>query len=202
HAGNSADNFFNSSIFTGGNPRNPNLKNNTGMDISVFDVPNAGNSIIANGQTSTRFRYGTDGDAYVIYTIVMAVDANEPEVQGYHYVNNVNNQAFDESISIVSGDELEIVVEVKNTGGVVLEDLLLEINLPEGLEYVSSKGEYFFAANSRKQSSMVSDQVVWELGQIPLPNNPDELMAKLTYTVRVTEKCAVLIDTCSTANFV
>src|SRR5690606_37324142 len=63
HAGNSPENFFNSSIVTGGNLRNPSLKNNTGMDISVFNVPNPGNSIIANGQTSTRFRYGTDGDA-------------------------------------------------------------------------------------------------------------------------------------------
>tara|TARA_R110002020_G_scaffold328579_2_gene544539 strand:+ start:767 stop:3739 length:2973 start_codon:yes stop_codon:yes gene_type:complete len=201
HAGNSPDNFFNSSIYTGGNPRNPNLKNNTGMDISVFDVPNAANNIIANGQTSTRFRYGTDGDAYVIYNIIMAVDANEPEVQGYHYVNTINSQAFEESKSIVPGDELEIVVEVKNTGGVDLEELLLEINLPEGLEYVSSVGEYFFANNSGKQPSLKSDQVVWALGEIPLPGNPDDLMAKLTYTVRVTETCEILIDTCS-ANFV
>lgn len=201
HAGNSPDNFFNSSIVTGGNPRNPDLKNNTGMDISVLDVPNAGNSIISNGQTSTRFRYGTDGDAYVIYNIVMAVDANEPEVQGYHYVNTINQLAFDESKSIVPGDELEIVVEVKNTGGVLLEDLLLEINLPEGLEYISSEGEYFFVNNSGKQPSQVSDQVVWGLGEIPLPSSPGDLMAKLTYTVRVTEKCEVLIDTCS-PNFI
>lgn len=201
HEGNSPDNFFYSSISTGGNARNPNLKNNTGMDIAVFEIPNAGNSIISNGQTSTRFRYGTDGDAYVVYNIVMAVDANEPEVQGYHYVNTINNQTFEESKSIVPGDELELVVEVKNTGGVVLEDLLLEINLPKGLEYVSSVGEYFFGGNSGKQPSLISHQVVWELGEIPLPSNPDDLMAKLTYTVRVTEKCEVLIDTCS-ANFV
>lgn len=201
HAGNTPDNFFNSSIVTGGNPRNPQLKNNTGMDIAVFDIPNTGNSIISNGQTSTQFRYGTDGDAYVIYNIVMAVDANEPEVQGYHYVTTINNQTFDKSKSIVPGDEMEIVVEVKNTGGVVLEDLLLEVNLPKGLEYVSSVGEYFFANNSGKQPSLVSGQVIWELGKIPLPSNPDDLMAKLTYTIRVTEKCEVLIDTCS-ANFV
>ena len=202
HNGNSPDNFFNSSIFTGGNPRNPELKNNTGMDISVFDVPNAGNSIISNGQTSTRFRYGTDGDAYVIFNIIMAVDANEPEVQGYHFVNTINSQAFDESKSIFPGDELELVVEIKNTGGVNLEDLLLELNLPEGLEYLSSKGEYFFAGNSGKQPSQVSEQIVWEIGQMPLPNNPNDIMATLTYTVRVTDRCDILINSCSAANFV
>ncbi|MDP1086250.1 hypothetical protein Q6245_28185, partial [Klebsiella pneumoniae] len=45
HGGNSTGNFFNSSIFTGGNPRNPNQLNNYGVDISMFDVPNTGNSI-------------------------------------------------------------------------------------------------------------------------------------------------------------
>jgi hypothetical protein len=53
HGGNSTNNFFNSSIFTGGNTRNPNLVNNTGMDISMFNIPNASNSVIGNGQTST-----------------------------------------------------------------------------------------------------------------------------------------------------
>jgi len=201
HAGNTPDNFFNSSIVTGGNSRSPDLKNNTGMDISVFDIPNVGNSIISNGQTTTKFRYGTDGDAYVIYSIIMAVDANEPELQGYHFVNSVNNQPFVDANIINPGDELEIIVEVKNTGGVDLQDLKLEINLPQGLEYVSSVGEYFFSNNSGNQPSLISNQVIWDIGEVPLSNSPDEVVAKLTYTVRVTENCQVLIDTCS-AKFV
>jgi hypothetical protein len=47
HGGNATNNFFNSSIFTGGNARNPNLVNNTGMDISMFTIPNPGNSVSA-----------------------------------------------------------------------------------------------------------------------------------------------------------
>ncbi|MEB2781823.1 gliding motility-associated C-terminal domain-containing protein [Algoriphagus sp. C2-6-M1] len=201
HEGNTPDNFFNSSIVTGGNSRSPDLKNNTGMDISVFDIPNVGNSIISNGQTSTRFRYGTNGDAYVIYSIIMAVDANEPEIQGYHFVNSLNNQPFTEGESIIPGDELEIIVEVKNTGGVDLQDLKLEIYLPQGFEYVSSVGEYFFTNNSGNQPSILSNQIIWEIGETPSSSSPDEVVAKLTYTVRVTENCEVLIDTCS-ANFV
>lgn len=197
HAGNSPDNFFNSSIYTGGNSRSPNLKNNTGMDISVFDIPNAGNTIISNGQTSTRFRYGTDGDAYVIYNIIMAVDVNKPEIQGYHFVNSLNSQPFTQGESINPGDELEIIVEVKNTGGVDLQDVNLEINLPGGFEYLSSVGEFFFLNNSGSQPGLMRDQVIWEIGEIPLPNNPDNVIAKLTYTVRVTENCQILIDTCS-----
>jgi hypothetical protein len=46
--------FFNSSIQTGGNTRNPNLLNNTGLDIGVFNIPNSGNSVITNNQTVTN----------------------------------------------------------------------------------------------------------------------------------------------------
>jgi hypothetical protein len=41
--------FFNSSIYNPGISRNPNLVNNTGIDLSMFNVPNAGNINIANG---------------------------------------------------------------------------------------------------------------------------------------------------------
>src|SRR5690606_39066098 len=57
HSGNSRNNFFNSSIQTGGNSRLPNLSNKTGLDIAMFDVPNPNNNVIGTNQTSTRFRY-------------------------------------------------------------------------------------------------------------------------------------------------
>src|SRR5690606_8082823 len=82
HTSNSSSNFFNSSIFTGGNTRNPNLVNNTGLDISVFNIPNSNNAVMTNNQTSTRFRYGTTQDTFVIFAVVMAVDAYIPDVEG------------------------------------------------------------------------------------------------------------------------
>src|SRR5690606_33951672 len=80
HAGNSTDNFFNSSIQTGGNARNPEYLNNTGLDIAKFDLPNSGNNIIPNNATSTTFRFGSNQDTYSIFNIVFAVDAYVPEV--------------------------------------------------------------------------------------------------------------------------
>lgn len=86
-SGNSnSNNFFNSSILTDGS-RFPNYSNNTGLDIAKFNLSNANNSLIGNNQTSTTFRYGSDGedtdnrDTYVIYNIVFAVDAYVPNAQ-------------------------------------------------------------------------------------------------------------------------
>lgn len=79
HSQNTVDNFFNSSI-NSNTIRNPNLANNTGIDIGLF-VPNTNNAIIGNNQTATNFRYGTTADTYAIFAMVLAVDY-VPEVEG------------------------------------------------------------------------------------------------------------------------
>src|SRR5690606_22998462 len=81
HSGNSTTNFFNSSILTDG-ARFPDLLNNTGLDISIFDLDNSNNSLIGNNQTSTRFEYGSTQDTYIIFNITFAVDAYIPESEG------------------------------------------------------------------------------------------------------------------------
>ncbi len=64
HSNNSTNNFFNSSITTGNNYRNPNLINNTGIDISVFNLANNNNYLIDNNQSSALFRFSSTGDTY------------------------------------------------------------------------------------------------------------------------------------------
>jgi hypothetical protein len=55
----------------------------------MFNVPNAGNINIANGQTSTIFKYGTSSDVYSIFAFAMAVDSYIPEPEGI-MVNSIN----------------------------------------------------------------------------------------------------------------
>jgi hypothetical protein len=109
HTSNSSDNFFNSSIFTGGNARNPNLKNNTGVDISMFSIPNENNQTIGNGQSSTKFRYSSTQDTYIIYSICMAVDAYEPGVEGFLTTESVNQVPVTagSNITVVPGDQVK-----------------------------------------------------------------------------------------------
>ncbi|SDC52262.1 conserved repeat domain-containing protein/gliding motility-associated C-terminal domain-containing protein [Algoriphagus faecimaris] len=199
HGENSENNFFNSSIATGGNPRNPNLKNNTGMDIAVFDIPNADNEILENGQTSTRFRYGTDGDAYVIYSLVTAVETSQPLLEGFHYFSD------SPASEVVPGDEIELTIEIRNTSEMAVEDALLTLNLPQGLEYVSAETVFYSAASDNSlpgfDDSPTVRQLYWDIGDVPIPNTKGEVFAEITYKVKVTGECALLINTCS-ANFV
>lgn len=194
HAGNEESNFFNSSISTGENPRNPNLKNNTGIDISVFEIPNMGNLTLGNGQTSTRFRYGTDGDAYVIYSLVTAVETSEPVLEGYHYFSAMPNG------DILPGEEIELIVEVSNKSNLPVEDALLTVHIPLGFELISTETHFYSEAIDNSlpgfDSSPEVRELYWDVGEVPLPANDGEVFAKITYKLKVTGDCSLLINTC------
>src|SRR5690606_26528351 len=57
HDYNSTNNFFNSSINTGGGLRIPNHENNTGLVIAMFDLDNTNNELIDNNDTATKFQF-------------------------------------------------------------------------------------------------------------------------------------------------
>src|SRR5690606_21733783 len=107
HSGNSTTNFFNGSIQTGGNPRSPSLQNNTGLDISMFDIANPGNSVIANNQTSTTLRYGSTQDTYVIFMAAFAVDAFIPDAEGVMSLITINGIPPSPSLTVQPGEEIE-----------------------------------------------------------------------------------------------
>ena len=112
---NVSNNFFNSAIQTGGNVRNPNVKNNTGIDIKMFNIPNTNNSIITNNQTSTSFKYGTNLDRYVIFAIAMAVDAYIPNPEALITAQTLNNVPVTGAIaSVLPGDEIGAKISIYN----------------------------------------------------------------------------------------
>lgn len=126
--------FFRSAVETGGNVRVPELVNNTGIDIQRIEIPNQQinnqNYIIANNQTSTTFRYGSDQDTYVINTLVFAVDAYVPNAQNANSVlsiiNEVTNESFEPDdagfenrlINLQPHDQVTLQSGLYNYGGV------------------------------------------------------------------------------------
>ncbi|SHN21939.1 gliding motility-associated C-terminal domain-containing protein [Cyclobacterium lianum] len=202
HGNNQVNNFFNSSIYTGGNPRNPELKNNTGMDISVFEIDNKGNAIIGNNQSNTQFRYGSTWDVYVIYNITMAIDATDVEVETFHELLSVNgNEVNGPKTNIFPGDELKIRATVRNRGDVTIDHSRIEIPLPDGLLFLDASpnllvdqynnGEFEFLAEAG-----AGGKIIWEMGHLPVTENKDEELAFVDYTLRVTDDCERLFAIC------
>jgi hypothetical protein len=200
HDSNSATNFFNSSIFTGGNTRSPRLRNNTGLDISMFNIPNSTNNIIANNQDTTTFRYSSTGDTYVIFNITFAVDAYQPDIQGLNTLTQVNNSPAPPSPTVLPGQNLTYELDITNAGTEAVSNGQIVIPVPYNASFMSANGQYFFTPNSGatpffNPSLGGNGSIVWNIGNIPLPANSSTVLAKLTYTLKATENCIILNNT-------
>lgn len=203
HPFNSVNNFFNSSIYTGGNARTPNLVNNTGIDLVMDLIPNTNNSIIGNSQTSTTFRYGTNQDTYIISCIAFAVDAYIPEVESVNGIEEINGVAVGNNFdyTVQPGDEVTFKLDVKNKGSEAVKDLKLNIPVPFSGSYINASATYNSAYYGQAQNSIqpVHDggfpgNIVWEIGDLPQPTNPDDVLASITFTVKISTDCAILTN--------
>lgn len=206
HDLNGTNNFFNSSIFTPvsdsngnlvANPRNPELNNNTGIDIAMWNVPNPNNSIIANGQTSTLFRFGSRTDTYNIYSFAFSVDAYVPDIQGQNQVVSINGTPAPANPSVQPGQEIEYALNIRNLGTEGIENGKVVIPIPFTATFVSADFEVFFTPNTAKAPYFdpnlgPTGSIVWELGELPLLEDITSILARLTYKLKATENCLIL----------
>ncbi|MBP8042365.1 MAG: hypothetical protein KAZ36_10700, partial [Bacteroidales bacterium] len=200
HGGNATNNFFNSSIYTGGNTRNPNLLNNTGMDVSMFNIPNPSNTVITNNQTSTTFRYGSTQDTYIIFCIAMAVDAYVPTPEGLISVNSIGGSAPSVPPVALPGQEIEYKVEIKNKGTEPIINTRIVIPMPYSASYVSCSGVVNFTPLPTPNNLYfdptlgATGSIVWDFGTLPLPADPNTVLATLTFRINVTTNCKILMN--------
>ncbi|MBK8601233.1 MAG: hypothetical protein IPN80_12430 [Flavobacterium sp.] len=212
HPGNSTGNFFTSAIQTGGNARTPSLVNNTGLDISMFNIPNTNNSVLTNNQTSTTFRYGSTQDTYVIFAIAMAVDAYIPEVENILTATTVNNvPVTTEPYISLPGQDVGFNIDIKNLGTEAINNYRVVVPIPYNASYVpgSAVGTILFTPLPTPNTVTfdptlgATGSIVWNIGTLPLGANPSTLLAKLSFKLKTTTDCSILLNpTCGSPIFV
>ncbi|AUP77204.1 gliding motility-associated C-terminal domain-containing protein [Flavivirga eckloniae] len=205
HTNNSTNNFFNSSIVTGGNARNPNLLNNTGLDIAMFNIDNTGNTIIPNNKTFTRFRYGSTLDTYIIFNVTFAVDAYVPEPEGILANTSINgNPPSNTNGSLEPDDNAAYAIEIKNTGTEATNNTTITIPLPESVNQNNLNINYNIYppltpitnpnVPSFDPNIGANGAIVWNIGTLPVPTDPDTVLADLSFSLTVTTNCSILTD--------
>jgi len=196
HASNSTDNFFNSSVFTGGNPRVPNNADNDGIDIAMFNLNNTNNQYINNNQTTTSFRYGSSGDYYNIFNITFAVDAYIPEVQ----VFNANESSVPNNGTVDPNQSIEFTSTIYNKGTEPITNGVVEIPLPHNVHYVSSTVTigsgtsvvWSHPSGATDPNITPGGKLTWTVGNLIKPADPNTILAQLKYRIRVTNDCTIL----------
>lgn len=154
-----ADNFFNSTITVDGNHflnRLPASTNTLGYDASLFPLRNNGNQLITNNQTSAVVRMTSNQETYGLYLLGMAVEVWEPSL------NQLDLYATSSSENPMTGETVQIYLDVANTGNDNIRNLEFTTTIPEemifvGVEPLPSEITYTFDNTTRELTFIVAD---------------------------------------------
>jgi hypothetical protein len=87
-----ATNFFSSVVSqsngASSNNRTPNSTNTLGFDTGMLAIPNPGNVIVANEDTSATITLSTRGDVFHTYFLAFSIDIQEPTLTSQDVVSN------------------------------------------------------------------------------------------------------------------
>jgi trimeric autotransporter adhesin len=202
HAGNTTSNFFNSSIYpipTVGTS-NPILQNNTGVDFSMFTIPNTENTVIGNNQTSTTFRFGSTYEVYTIFGFAMSVDAYIPEPNGLISVNSINNVTNPPILNALPGQTINYSLDITNEGTEATNNTVITIPIPATAIFttggtISYNTYNGFTTSNVPYFDLATNKIIWNLGTLPITaNHPEYIYADLSFDLKVTEDCAILLS--------
>jgi hypothetical protein len=202
HSGNTTTNFFNSSIYpvpaTG--TSDPILQNNTGVDFSMFTVPNTGNTVIGNGQTATTFRFGSTYEVYTIFGFAMSVDSYVPDPEGLITVNSINNVTNPTVLNALPGQAINYSLNITNQGTEATNNTIVSIPIPSTAIFGTGTNITYHTYNGFTTSNVpyynsATNSIIWNLGTLPITaNHPEYIYADLSFNLNVTTDCAILLS--------
>jgi uncharacterized repeat protein (TIGR01451 family) len=190
-------NFFNS-LITGGN-RTPNLVNNTGVDFSMFTIPNTGNLVIGNNQTSTTFRFGSTSDVFTIFGFAMSVDAYIPEPKGLSSVNSINGVSGLTVLNALPGQSISYTLSITNEGTEATNNTIITIPVPATAIFHTGTITSNLLNGATQVSAPIynsgTNTITWNLGTLPITaGHPEYVYANLSFTLDVTTDCSVILN--------
>lgn len=202
HSGNTTNNFFNSSIFpvpTAGTS-DPILQNNTGVDFSMFTIPNAGNTVIGNNQTSTTFRFGSTYEVYTIFGFAMSVDSYVPDPEGLISVNSINNVTNPTVLNALPGQVINFSLNITNEGTEATNNTVVSIPIPATAIFdtgtnITYHTYHGFTTTNVPYYDSGTNSIKWNLGTLPITSgHPEYIYADLSFDLTVTTDCDILLS--------
>ncbi|MEW7289556.1 T9SS type B sorting domain-containing protein [Aquimarina sp. 2304DJ70-9] len=193
---NPAGNFFDSSITVDGNyvtNRNPASENTLGFDADIFDIPNPGNTVIGNNQTSAQFTTTSAGDAYSVFFSSFQIEVIEPELTVTKRVLDING--IDITGDPVNfADQLFYELTIENQGNEDITTATIRDVLPANVDFTlgsittSNPGITAIPTPDNRQIDItINDNLVVRSGGVHT----------VRFGVSVVATCADLRDACS-----
>lgn len=190
-----ASNFFNSTINDINGPftaRIPNSTNTLGYDSGLLNIPNPGNSVIANSDTSATIQLQTTGDAYVYFLNAFSIEVIQPQINLIKTVEDLaGNDMANAYINL--GQELYYELNFQNIGNDNATNFTITDFLPINLTFLPSYLElppgvtYTFDATNNAIVFSIPNNLVTEGGA----------QYQIRIRVKAPTDCTDIRDACS-----
>lgn len=110
--------------------RNPAHLNTHGFDADILDVPNAGNVLLGNSQTSASIRFSSPSENYFLHVVTTAISVYNP-IFAFDKTGTDLNGGF-----LVPGDSMRYQINHSNGGNDSSTNTIITDNLPSGTTYM------------------------------------------------------------------
>ena len=199
-----ANNFFNSSVsiidpitnspmpFT---DRNPSSSNTLGFDAGIINIPNAGNSVIGNGDTSATIKLGTNVDIYYFYFSAFAIEIIAPKIVLTKIVEDAaGNDIGGQLVNL--GDELNYVIGFQNVGNDDATNLIIRDVLPQNIVFNYPEDIGLLPTGVSVQSyNPATREIIFAVDNSVVEIN--DPVQEIRFKVTVVKTCSLLNDACS-----
>ena len=194
-----ANNFFNSSVTQLSglpvNNRNPNSTNTLGFDTGILNVPNPGNTVIANDATSATVRLESNQDAYFEYFFALAVEIIEPKI----VLTKIVEDEFGNDIggqNVTLGQQLNYVIGFQNTGNDHATNMTIRDVLPINTLFNYPADMDILPPGVTVQSyNPVTREIIFQIDDSVI--EIDDPVLEIRFKVQVVPSCNMLSDACS-----
>lgn len=144
--------------------RNPAQNNTLGYDADIIDLPNTGNTILGNNQSSASIRFSSPSENYVLQVATTSISQYSPIFDLRKTATDVNGG------SLAPGDVIRYQLDYVNQGNDNSTNTTITDKIPSNTTYkpgsitIDGVAKTDAAGDDEAEYDLVNDRVVFRLG--------------------------------------
>ena len=144
--------------------RSPAHLNTLGYDVDLIEVPNVGNLVLGNSQTSASIRFSSPSENYFLHCVTTSISNYNPSYSFDKTATDINGS------SLLPGDSLRYQINYSNVGNDTSTSTVIIDNIPAATTYlrgsikINGVAKTDIAGDDEAEFDLTNNRVVYRIG--------------------------------------
>ena len=144
--------------------RNPAHLNTLGYDVDLIDVPNVGNAVLGNSQTSASIRFSSPSENYFLHCVTTSISNYNPSFTFDKTATDINLG------TLIPGDSLQYNINFNNVGNDTSTNSVIIDNIPIGTSFIPGSikingvAKTDVAGDDQAEYDLINNRIVYRIG--------------------------------------